>query len=70
VKSSQPDGSRANDTAALVVNPPAGGGAGQNGGGLPITGAPVLLISGAGALLLAGGLTAYAISRRRARFVA
>jgi LPXTG-motif cell wall-anchored protein len=76
VQSSQPDGATANDTAKLLVNPPAAGGeGGGNGdgaeGGLPITGAPVMLISGVGALLLAAGVAAYLISRRRrARFIA
>lgn len=73
----QPDVTRGNDTAKLVVNPPAGAhnGAGdhggQGGGGLPITGAPAAWIGGAGVLLLGGGASAYIISRRkRARFVA
>jgi hypothetical protein len=89
VKSSQPDGSTANDTAKLLVNPPAGAGDGDSGAGggtgsgagggtesggtggsLPITGAPVLLISSLGALLLVGGAGAYVIGRRRARFTA
>ena len=71
VKSAQPDGNAANDGAELVVNPPAAGeGGGQGGGSLPITGTPVLLIAGAGVLLLAGGVVAFVISRRRSRFVA
>jgi uncharacterized protein DUF11 len=76
VKSFQPDVSAANDAAKLVVNPPAGaadaaGQGGNDGGGLPITGAPAALIGGAGVLLLGGGVAAYVISRRkRARFVA
>ncbi|HEY0533139.1 MAG TPA: hypothetical protein VGD29_16250 [Actinoplanes sp.] len=72
-KSFQPDVTRDNDTAKLVVNLPAGAHAsgGQGGGGLPITGTPAALIGGTGVLLLGGGAAAYVISRRkRARFVA
>ncbi|MGW9196883.1 LPXTG cell wall anchor domain-containing protein [Micromonospora chersina] len=72
-----------NDTAAIVVNPVAGGtpgtpgtpGDGGQGGGdggtLPITGANTALIAGIGALLLAAGAAGYVVSRRRkTRFVA
>ncbi|MEV6850132.1 hypothetical protein [Actinoplanes sp. NPDC051411] len=75
-KSFQPDVTKDNDAAKLVVNPPAGvadsaGQGGNDGGGLPITGAPAAWIGGAGVLLLGGGAAAYVISRRkRARFVA
>jgi hypothetical protein len=80
VKAAEPDGSKANDTADLVVTTAAGsgdggadngGGGGGPGGGLPTTGGPVMTIFGVGALLLVGGAAAYLITRRRrSRFVA
>lgn len=65
----------ANNTAKLVVNPAGGAGAGDSGadtgGSLAITGAPVMLLSVAGLVLLGGGAAAYVVARRRrARFVA
>ncbi|MEU8655470.1 hypothetical protein [Actinoplanes philippinensis] len=50
-----------NDRAALTVETTGGG----EGGGLPITGAPAGLIAGGGAALLAAGLIAYRLARRR-----
>jgi hypothetical protein len=72
VKSSQPDPNAANDTAKLVINPVAAPDTGGQGGGsgLPITGAPALLIAGVGLVLVLGGGAAFVISRRRSRFVA
>ncbi|WP_328470896.1 hypothetical protein OHA21_05755 [Actinoplanes sp. NBC_00393] len=63
----QPTG---NDTAEIVLNGPGDGGSG-GGGTLPITGAPIALVTGVGVLLLAGGAAAYVIGRRRrAKFTA
>lgn len=50
-----------NDKAALTVDLTAGGG----GGGLPITGAPAGLVAGGGIALLAAGLLAVRLARRR-----
>jgi hypothetical protein len=50
-----------NDRAALTVESTAGGA----GGGLPITGAPAGLLAGGGAALLAVGLIAFRLARRR-----
>ncbi|MFD1370949.1 COG1361 family protein [Actinoplanes sichuanensis] len=55
------DDKKANDKAALTVELTAGGG----GGGLPITGAPAGLIAGGGVALLAAGLIAFRLARRR-----
>ncbi|GAA2510569.1 hypothetical protein Ahu01nite_072180 [Winogradskya humida] len=75
-----PDHNHGNDTAALVVNPPAAGGttppgddggpggeggSGGGGGTLPITGANAAVIGVAGALLIAGGIVAFVVTRRR-----
>ena len=86
VKSSQPDANTANDNAKLHIGQPAATGGNTAGGtpgnsgvdtadggqaaGLPITGPPVLLISGVGVLLLAVGVAAYLFSRRQDSFVA
>jgi LPXTG-motif cell wall-anchored protein len=72
-----PDGNAANNTAKLLINPPAGAG-GSNGGdsagaggGLPITGTNVTLAAGAGIALLLAGATTFVVSRRRrTRYVA
>ncbi|WP_433793027.1 hypothetical protein [Actinoplanes sp. CA-252034] len=61
VKGSVQDTKGGNDKAALTVELTAGG----VGGGLPITGAPAGLIAGGGAALLAAGLIAYRLARRR-----
>ncbi|WP_328459520.1 hypothetical protein OHA21_27320 [Actinoplanes sp. NBC_00393] len=54
------------DTADIVINATAGGTGGTGGGGtLPITGAPIGMVAGAGVLLLVGGAAAYLIGRRR-----
>jgi hypothetical protein len=50
-----------NDKAALTVELTAGG----EGGGLPITGAPAGLLAGGGVALLAAGLIAFRLARRR-----
>ncbi|MFC4063867.1 hypothetical protein [Actinoplanes subglobosus] len=50
-----------NDKAALTVELTAGG----SGGGLPITGAPAGLVAGGGVALLAAGLIAFRLARRR-----
>jgi hypothetical protein len=75
VTSSQPDRATTNDKASLVVAQPVAAGNGDHpggndddggqGGGLPITGAPIMLIAGVGLLLLAGGVAAYLVGRRR-----
>ena len=74
VTSASPDGTKANNTAQLLVNPPVAAGdpaGGGSGGGLPVTGAPAAMLAGAGVLLLAGGCAAFVVARRRgARFVA
>jgi LPXTG-motif cell wall-anchored protein len=78
------DRNAANDKAGLVVTTSAAGGGnpgspgaggdtgGQGGGGsLPITGANAAVIGVAGGLLIAGGVVAYLLTRRRKdRFVA
>ncbi|MFI5926686.1 LPXTG cell wall anchor domain-containing protein [Micromonospora sp. NPDC051543] len=67
----------ANDRATILVNPGQGGGSGDGdggsggGGSLPITGTPTSLLAGIGGLLLAAGLGAYLLARRRSsHFVA
>jgi hypothetical protein len=55
------DTKNGNDKAAVTVELTAGG----EGGGLPITGAPAGLIAGGGAALLAAGLIAFRLARRR-----
>ncbi|WP_203901195.1 hypothetical protein [Virgisporangium aliadipatigenens] len=56
----------ANNTAAVTVTAGGGnGGGGGGGGGLPITGANVALVSGAGAVLLAVGAGLFVAARRR-----
>jgi hypothetical protein len=52
----------ANDVARILVNPPGGTGGGE---GLPVTGANLGLVVGAGAVLLGLGGTAVALTRRR-----
>jgi LPXTG-motif cell wall-anchored protein len=72
-----PDRNAANNTAELLINPPAGDGDGDGdggeggGGGLPITGVNATLAIGAGiALLLAGAAAVVVTRRRRTRYVA
>lgn len=73
-----PDRNAANNTAELLINPPAGdgtggegGGDGGDGGGLPITGVNATLAIGAGiTLLLAGAAAVVVTRRRRTRYVA
>ncbi|MGC4768747.1 LPXTG cell wall anchor domain-containing protein [Micromonospora sp. DT44] len=66
----------ANDRATILVNPGQIGGSGDGGGSggggsLPITGTPTSLLAGLGGLLLAAGLGAYLLARRRSsHFVA
>lgn len=61
----------ANDKAKLVVNPTGGGAGGGEGGGLPVTGTPIGLIIGVGALLVLTGMGGYLVARRRrVRFTA
>jgi hypothetical protein len=55
------DSRKGNDEAALTVELTAGG----EGGGLPITGAPAGLVAGGGVALLAAGLIAVRLARRR-----
>lgn len=50
-----------NDTAPIVITV---GGGGQ-GGGLPVTGAPAVLIGGTGAAVLAVGTALFVVARRR-----
>jgi hypothetical protein len=54
------DSKSGNDKAALTVETTGG-----TGGGLPITGAPAGLVAGGGAALLAAGLIAFRLARRR-----
>ena len=75
-----PDANAANNTAKLLINPPAGvggsnsggsGGSSGSGGGLPITGSNVTLAAGAGIALLLAGAAIFLVSRRRrTRYVA
>ncbi|GAA3929063.1 DUF11 domain-containing protein [Actinoplanes auranticolor] len=71
-----PDRNAANNTAELLINPPAGtgdatGGGGEGGdtggegGGLPVTGVNATLAAGAGVALLLAGATAVVVTRRR-----
>jgi LPXTG-motif cell wall-anchored protein len=63
-----------NNTAAITLNPPAGGvggGVPGSGGGLPVTGSNAGVIGGVGAVLLAVGFGLYlAVRRRRVVLVA
>jgi hypothetical protein len=66
------DTNRANDNAKIVLNPVAGagtgsgdGGTGGEGGGLPVTGPQTAFLGLAGALLVAAGVTGFAVTRRR-----
>jgi hypothetical protein len=64
------DINKANNTAALVLNPTGAGGAGgstggQGGGGLPITGPQTAIYGGAGAVLVAAGVIGFLVARRR-----
>ncbi|WP_143134027.1 hypothetical protein [Actinoplanes philippinensis] len=61
VEGSVQDTKGGNDQAALTVETTGGG----QGGGLPITGAPAGLLAAGGATLLAAGLIAYRLARRR-----
>jgi hypothetical protein len=54
------DAKSGNDKAALTVEA-----IGGTGGGLPITGAPAGMLAGGGAALLAAGLIAFRLARRR-----
>jgi hypothetical protein len=56
----------ANDVAQVVVDT-TGSGDGGEGGGLPITGAPVVTIAGVGLLLVVAGGAAFLLTRRRSR---
>ena len=69
----------ANDRAVILVNAAQGGGhgagegsgGGGGGGSLPITGSPINLIAGIGALLLVSGAGCYLLARRQgSRFTA
>jgi hypothetical protein len=62
------DTNKANDSAKIVLNPVAGSGDGDSGGeggGLPVTGPQTAFIGLAGALLIAAGVTGFAVTRRR-----
>ncbi|WP_422737674.1 LPXTG cell wall anchor domain-containing protein [Micromonospora sp. WMMD729] len=64
----------ANDRATILVNPGQGGGDGDGGGGggggsLPITGTPTGLLAGLGVLLVAAGLGAHLLARRRSTHI-
>ncbi|GIE35284.1 hypothetical protein Ait01nite_083290 [Actinoplanes italicus] len=54
------DAKRGNNRAALTVETTGG-----TGGGLPITGAPAGMVAGGGVVLLAAGLIAFRLARRR-----
>jgi hypothetical protein len=60
------DSNHKNDKAALTVE----SGSSGSGGGLPITGPSTGLFAGAGAVLLAAGVIAFRMTRRRRVFVA
>jgi LPXTG-motif cell wall-anchored protein len=53
----------ANNTARIVIT--GGSGDGGSGGGLPVTGAPIALLAGAGAGGLALGVALLVLFRRR-----
>ena len=58
---------RNNTVLFSAVPPTSGGGSGGGGGGLPITGAPIALVAGAGGLAAVLGLVLLLATRRRAR---
>jgi len=57
-------------TAPATTTPPATDTGGTGGGGLPVTGINAVAIAGVGGLLLAGGVIAFLLTRRRNRFTA
>jgi LPXTG-motif cell wall-anchored protein len=65
------DPKKGNNTAKLIVNPAGGTDAtppADDGGSLPITGAPTAPLVGVGAALLVGGAGLLVVRRRRTRF--
>ncbi|GAA2335436.1 hypothetical protein GCM10010170_015340 [Dactylosporangium salmoneum] len=62
----RPDSNPANDTAPVVVSVTGPGTTSSPGSGLPVTGAPVLALVAAGALLTAAGVAIVLLTRRRA----
>ncbi|SBT50778.1 hypothetical protein [Micromonospora auratinigra] len=67
-KRSEVDASDNTDGFGVMVTPLAGGsggGNGDNGGGLPVTGPQAGLIGGVGAVVLAAGAAMFIVSRRR-----